>query len=321
MVDVTGGQGAQRLVGVALNAAIDKTVAVDRLDRGAIHRPEILAALPGGKAVNVVRAATRLGLPASVVAVVGGHAGAWFEEQLASRGIPARLVQVPGETRTCLSVLDRATNQLTELYEPGVDLPAGAWVELEAALVAALGNPDALVVLAGSLPPGTPDDAYGRLATLAARSGAHVVIDVPGAPLAHALGAEPWLVKVNAREAAETTGIATDELMGVLGAADRLRDRGARQVLITRGVEGAVLVADRTWILGPPPELGLYTVGSGDAFLAGFAFSLARGDSRPDALRFGGAAAAANALAPGQGELDPADVERLLPDCIVNPRV
>jgi tagatose 6-phosphate kinase len=308
-----------RVVGVALNAAIDKTAAVERLEPGAIHRPAILAALPGGKAVNVARAAMRLGLPATVVAVVGGHAGSWFAAALAARDLPVRLVRVDGETRTCLSVLDRATGHLTEFYEPGVELPTEAWRDVEAALATALGDAsdDSLVVLAGSLPPGAPPDAYARLARQATTVGAEVVVDAGGSPLERALAARPWLVKVNAREAAETTGVATDDLDGVLQAARRLREAGAQQALVTRGIHGAVFVGDDAWELGPPPELGPYTVGSGDVLLAGFAVALGRGDPLPDALRYATAAAAANALVPGQGELDSVDVERLLPHCTI----
>ena len=319
MGGVSAGYRPRRLVCVALNAAIDKTAVVDRLEPGAIHRPDVLAALPGGKAVNVARAATRLSLPAAVIAVVGGHAGDWFAAELAARDIPAQLVRVDGETRTCLSVLDRATGELTEFYESGVELPAAAWPAVETALEGALMGAErgALVVLAGSLPPGAPNDAYARLAALTNAAGAEVAVDVGGEPLQLALAARPWLVKVNAREAATTTGLRTDDLDGVLEAAGRLIEAGAGQALITRGVEGAVFVGDGSWALGRPPERGPYTVGSGDVLLAGFAVALGRGDDLPDALRYGAAAAAANALTLGQGELDLADLERLLPDCAV----
>src|SRR6185503_4686224 len=67
----------ERLVGVSLDPAIDKIAMVERLELGSIHRPELLAAVPGGKALNAVRVARTLGAVADVVAVVAGHAGAW----------------------------------------------------------------------------------------------------------------------------------------------------------------------------------------------------------------------------------------------------
>ncbi len=70
---------------------------------------------------------------------------------------------------------------------------------------------------------------------------------------------------------------------------------------------------DGTWALDslPAAHRGPWSVGSGDAFLAGFLAGLARDLAAPDALALAGAAGAANARIPGQGELDPADVERV----------
>ncbi len=312
----------RRLVCVSVNAAIDRTAAVDRLVAGEIHRPETLAVLPGGKALNVARAARTLGLAASVVAVLGGHAGDWVEDALAARGIPTRAVRVAGETRTCLSIVDRSNGSLTEFYEAGLTLDAGGWSAVEEALRAELADDPAgvLAVIAGSLPPGAPPDGYGRLAALAARAGARAVVDVGGSHLAAALPARPWLVKVNADEAAEAAGCAAPDEAGAIAAARALCDRGASRAVVTRGLAGAVVVVrdGAAWRVGPPPEIGPYVVGSGDTLLAGLAAALAAGHELPEASRRGAAAACANALVPGQGELDLADVARILPGVTVD---
>ena len=305
------------IVGVALNAAIDRTVAVDRLHQGAIHRPSILSNLPGGKAANAVRAAARLGLPGRVVAIVGGYAGAWYEHALKGLGVDLTAVVVDGETRTCLSVLDRSTGELTEFYEPGLAVPAGAWREVESGLIEALGQEPqtGLVLLAGSLPPGVPVDAYQRLGTICAARGAAWIIDVEGPALLAALEASPWLVKINEREAAATTGLprpaGTDDT-AALELAAWLSERGARNVLLTRGLDGAVLhTPEGTWTVGPPPVTGPFAVGSGDALVAGLAVSLAQGRALPEAVRYGAAVAAANALVAGQGVFDSSQVDEI----------
>lgn len=316
-MSAAGGPWPRRLVCVSVNAAIDKTAAVPRLVPGEIHRPDLLSVLPGGKALNVARAARTLGMPVSVIAVLGGHAGAWVEDALAARAIRTRAVRVPGETRTCLSVLDREAGGLTELYEAGLTLDASGWDAVEAALSTELADDaaGALVVVAGSLPPGAPRDGYARLTGVAAAAGARAAVDVGGAALAAALEARPWLVKVNAHEAAGATGIPADDEAGCLLAAGALRSGGAGAVVVTRGTAGAILVDDagEAWRIGPPPEAGPYAVGSGDAFLAGLAVALGAGRDLPAAARDGAAAACANALRPGQGELDPADVARVRP--------
>jgi 1-phosphofructokinase family hexose kinase len=306
----------RRFVGVSLNPAIDKAAAVDRLEPGRIHRPEMLSVLPGGKALNAVRAARCVGLAGEVVAVVAGHAGAWIVDALEARNIHGWYVQADGESRTCLSVLDRSTGSLTEFYEPGLDLVEHRWGPLETKLRTALSrDPEwTVVLLAGSLPPRAPKDAYRRLAVLASSLRARVVVDIGGVPLRVALQAKPWLVKINAAEASETTGLPASDRDEVVAAARRLMQDGAEQALITMGVEGAVLVTEAgAWTVGPAPEIGPFSVGSGDALIGGFVAALTNDLDLPTALQHGAAAATANALIPGQGELDFSDVIRLLP--------
>lgn len=306
-----------RVVGVALNAAIDKTVSVDRLVPGSIHRPVVRSVVPGGKAANVVRAARHLGLEGSVVALLGGHAGGWYRAALDERGIGLHAVTVDGETRTCTSILDESSGELTELYEAGVQLADDDWRRIEAAVRAAIADDPArtVVVLAGSLPPGAAVDGYARLTRLASGLGARVVVDHEGPALAAALDEGPWLVKVNAREAETVLGTSARTAVRAAAAASALRARGAGIAIVTRGVHGAALATEAgTWTLGtlPAGHRGPFSVGSGDAFLAGFLAGLARGIEPADTLRLAGAAGAANARTPGQGELEPAEVERTL---------
>jgi fructose-1-phosphate kinase PfkB-like protein len=140
------------------------------------------------------------------------------------------------------------------------------------------------------------------------------VVDVGGPPLLAALDAEPWLVKVNVREAAEAFGLRhTNDTGTVSDLAERLLERGARNVLITRGREGAVLrTRDGIWTMGPPPVTGPFSVGSGDALIAGLAVGLSGGQSLPEAFRYGGGVAAANALVPGQGLLDQGRIDEIV---------
>ncbi len=331
-VDTPAGPAAwpRRLICVALNAAVDKVAAVDHLVPGEIHRPEVLSVVPGGKALNVARAAATLGLPVRAVVVLGGHAGDWMEAALQERQIATRVVRAAGETRTCLSVLDRANATLTEFYEPGLTLDAAGWEAAAAALRLELADDPSgsLVVLAGSLPPGAPEDGYARLARIAQDSGARSVVDADRIALARALAARPWLVKINAREAADTAGLGGTARPGLpavpgggiaesiaLEAAHWIRARTGGIVLVTRGLQGAVLVDEvgAWWRIGGPPERGRYPVGSGDSLLAGLAAGLAAGSPLPEAAQRGVAVGAANALVPGQGELDPTDAQRMLP--------
>ncbi len=305
-----------RLLFVAANPSVDRLYQLDRLAVGEIHRPRSVVAVAGGKGLNAARAAAALGGSVTAVAIVAGRTGDWIAERLAERGIDARLARSGGETRTCVSILDRSTGTMTEIYERGEDVEPSAWDALETAVRGELGRDDiAAVALSGSLPPGAPPDGYARIARIAADPprAVPVLADTYGPALAAVLAEHPALVKVNAVEAGEATGTSVSDTASAVEAARLLCGAGAAAVIVTLGVDGAVVGDGVRWTrLIPPDVRGAYGVGSGDAFLGGLAVSLGRGAPLVEAARLGMAAAIANAQVPGAGELDPGSIEGIL---------
>lgn len=310
-----------RVVFVAPNPSIDRLYEVEHLAAGSIHRPELVVARPGGKGLNAARAAALLGGRVTAIGIVGGRAGDWIVDQLAVIGIDAPMARTSGETRTCVSILDRASGALTEVYEPGETIEPGAWEGLEQRLARELDRGDVgALAMSGSLPPGAPADGYARIARIAARRAVPVLADAYGPALAAVLEERPAVVKVNASEAANATGLTVDGARSAAAAAGRLRERGAGAAVITLGLAGAVVVdANAAVRLVPPDVRGAYSVGSGDAFLAGLAVALVAGASVVEAARRGLAAGIANALVPGAGDLDPVLAERLAGEVRVAP--
>ena len=295
-----------RIVFVAANPSVDRLYEVERLTVGAIHRPEAVAVVPGGKGLNAARAAAQLGGRVAVAGIIGGRSGEWIREQIAGRGIDASWATADNQTRTCVSILDRSSGTLTEFYEGGETVGEAAWEELEAIVRRSLETGDvAAIALSGSLPPGAPADGFGRIAAIARGASVAVLADTYGRALAAVLPQQPALVKVNAEEAASATGVAARDGTSEAAAAHALRDAGATSVVVTLGIDGAIVAGDGGTIRLSPPDLrGPYPVGSGDAFLGGMAVAIANGDDVAEAARFGMAAGIANALVPGAGELD-----------------
>jgi len=99
------------------------------------------------------QAAATLGADVRVVTIRAGHAGRWLEHELEREGIPAESIWVDGESRSSLSVADRAAAGLTEFYEHGVAVTESAWRRF-AGRLSALSRTAAWVTISGSLPPG-----------------------------------------------------------------------------------------------------------------------------------------------------------------------
>ncbi len=297
------------------NATIDRTLTIAELRPGEVLRFERVAVTPGGKGLNVARAARALGEPAVLVSFVPGHTGRAGAAMVAAEGIELRGVPSPGELRSTAVILE-ASGRTTVLNEPGPRIGAAEWEAYEHEVGAHLPG-HGVLVCSGSVPPGSPRDAYGRLAALARRVGLSSVVDAGGETLAAALAAGPDVVTPNLGEAEGVLGTggggeqveaASDARPRALAAAQALVARGARAAVVTAAAAGAALASaggSTTWMPAPVIADVRNPVGAGDVLASGLAAALERGDELPAALRAGIAAAAASVESPTAGELDP----------------
>jgi 1-phosphofructokinase family hexose kinase len=296
------------IVCVAANPSIDKLFEVDRVRPGEIHRPSAFVQVPGGKGLNVARAAHALGADVHATGILAGYAGQWLEEALAVEGVPGSFAWAEGETRASLSVADAETDGLTEFYEAGAEIGPGAWDRLEA-VVTGISTGASWMTMSGNLPPGAPDDGYARLIAIARSAGLRTALDAREVALERGVDAEPDLVKVNAEEAGWLLRREIVTTHDALAAATAIRERLGEDgvAIVTRGAEGAVVaMADGSELSGRLYARGPYPVGSGDAFLGGLVTALERGAAWDPALALALGAATANAEMPGAGRLDPA---------------
>jgi len=127
-------------------------------------------------------------------------------------------------------------------------------------------------------------------------------VDTGSESLKAALTARPTGIKVNSREASEVTGLVISDISSALKAAGHIRKMGIGKVILTMGKNGAILSCEEgEWSSRPPLIKRISTVGSGDAFLAGFLHGQTVGIPYPEMLRMATAAGAANALETGGG--------------------
>jgi tagatose 6-phosphate kinase len=299
------------ITAVCLNPAVDKTYRVFSLQPGRIHRVERVEACPGGKGINVAKVLKRLGLDIRVTGFIGGGAGDALLRGLDRWDIPHRMVRIPGETRTCLNILEEVRRTQTEFLEPGPAVPPKKWEALKET-VAEMAEKSRVVVLSGSLPPGLAADAYYELISLVQSRRAKAIVDTGGAPLARALESRPFTVKPNGAEMAslfQREEMSDSERIGVLREWNR---GGIPLACVTLGERGAIASMEgRVYRVIPPKIEAVNPVGSGDAFAAGLAAGLDRGEGIESALALAAASAASNALHLQAGQVNAEQVASL----------
>lgn len=304
------------IVTVTPNPSIDRTVVLPGpLVRGAVHRAEAVLSEPGGKGVNISRASVAAGVP--TVAVLPVAPDDPFVTELARVGVACRPVAPAGPMRVNLTITE-PDGTTTKLNSHGATASPGDLALLRRTVLEVADDPSDWVVLAGSLPPGAPDDWYAALATALRERGCRVAVDTSDASLTALVAAAspasgPDLMKPNAEELASVTG--TDPALlerdpsAAAAAAGALVDRGVGAVLVTLGGAGAVLVeASGCWFATPPPTTVLSTVGAGDASLFGYLRAELEGRPAPERLASAVAYGSAAAALPGTSVPTPAHV-------------
>ena len=298
---------------VTLNASVDTTGRLARLERGAINRLDRSEAVAGGKGNNVARVLATLGQRVVASGFVAGAAGRFIVDSLRAEGVEPAFREVPGESRTCLTLVE-ADGTVTEVREPGPTVAAAdaaAFLRDAPELLAGA----AVAVLSGGLPPGLPPDYYADLIGALRGAGIATVLDSSGEALRRGVAAGPGTLKPNTDELADLLGgpVAPG---GEVAAARRLAAAlpAGTTLLLTLGRHGAALVTATDAVLAAPPPVSVVnTVGAGDAFVAGWVDATVRGHGPVEALRRAVATGAAATMQSRIGAVDPADVARLLP--------
>jgi tagatose 6-phosphate kinase len=288
------------LLTVTLNACVDKTYTVPGFALDRVHRPAETLITAGGKGINVSRVYHLLGAETTATGFLGGANGEWLRRAILGEGTAPEFVFVSEESRVCIAIMDPVGGTQTELNENGPQIVSEDVDALFACLRELLPH-HRVVVISGSMPPGTPVDVYADIIRLAqGEFDVPVILDSSGEALAQGVEARPWLVKPNIHELA-VLGIAQKDV-GEAAVALRVQFR-VPMALVTDGARGAALATEEgVWKAVPPPITAASAVGSGDSLTAAFVWAIENGYTVSEALRLGVAAGAANATTYGAGQ-------------------
>ncbi|MBN8867946.1 MAG: 1-phosphofructokinase family hexose kinase [Solirubrobacterales bacterium] len=303
------------IISVTLNAAIDRTVAVPNLRLGHRHRSVETRTAPGGKGINVARALGLLGRPVIATGLVGGGNGDRVLKQLTEEGLLTDFIRIEEETRFNLALVDPTSGEQTEVNERG---PKVSPDELETFIqrLDYLAGGAKLCVLAGSLPPGVDAEFYARVVETMKQRGLPVLLDSEGEAMSAGMRAGPDMITPNKLEAEELVGHEFESREEMFGVLQELVDMGPAEAAITLP-EGCVAIVgeggeQRILEAVIEPLEPISTVGSGDAFVAGYIAARYDGRSPEECLAYGVACGAESTQHLGAGRLDRGRAESLL---------
>ena len=300
---------------VTLNIALDRTVAVPRMALGNRHRAVDSRTAAGGKGVNVARALKSLDEPVIATGLAAGPTGARIKELLGAERVLYDFVEVGGDSRTNLSIVDPTSGEQTEINERGPQVTAADLERFSARLMYLARGAD-FCVIAGSLPPGAETSAYGDLVSKLRSTGVPTLLDTDGEPMRAGLRAQPTVVAPNVTEAEEAVGNEFMDADDLAAGVAELIDMGAEEAIVTTESGCVAVIGDQhsrtSYEATIEPLAAVASVGSGDAFLAGYVSARRAGRTSSSCLAYGVACGAESTQHLGAGMLDAIEVDRLV---------
>ncbi len=292
---------------VTFNPAVDYVVHTSELKKGSVNRSKSEEVYFGGKGINVSFVLSELGIPSRALGFVAGFTGRAIEQGVAEKGIETDFVHLEhGFSRINVKI---KSDDETELNGQGPDITDEALKALFDKL-RELKDGDT-IVLAGSIPSALPSDIYEKILDSLSDRRIKIIVDAAKDLLMNVLKFKPFLIKPNNHELGEIFGVTLRTAGEIAEYAGKLKEMGARNVLVSMAGDGALLLDEngRKHICGVCRGTVKNSVGAGDSMVAGFIAGSLQGDYEY-ALRLGTAAGGATAFSGGLAQRD--DIYRLL---------
>jgi 1-phosphofructokinase len=281
------------------------------IESGDEHGPEVHYHA-GGQGVWVARMAALLGAEVVLCVALAGEAGEVLRVLLPAELLEVRSVSAHG--RSSSYVHDRRTGVREVIAATeGPRLQRHETDDLYGEMLTAALETD-LAMLTGPQPPDAVSaDVYRRLTTDLRANGKTVVADLTDGALKGALDGEVDLLKISDEELVREGLADGDDPRQLLGGVSRLREAGARNVLLSRATRPTyALVGERLYEVSAPRLEPRDPTGTGDSMFAALGVALAGGRSFIEAVKLGVAAGTLNATRSGLGTGNPLDIERML---------
>ena len=279
---------------VTFNPALDYVIHIDQLKQGEINRFSDANIFCGGKGINVSLVLKELKQESCALGFTAGFTGNEIEKRLTQKGIQHNFIHLDnGLSRINIKI---KSDKETELNGQGSHIPDAAVDKLIRQLDRLSGGD--YLILSGSIPSTLPSNIYEKI--LSGLEGRNIitVVDAAGDLLTNTLKYRPFLIKPNLFELSEIIGKKLINTEQIAEAAAKLQNRGARNVLVSMGEDGAVLADENGQILHCKAVSGKVknSVGAGDSMVAGFVSGYISSENYEYALNLGSAAGSATAF-------------------------
>ena len=300
-----------KIITITLNPAIDKTTHTDKVEPEKKLRCTHPVYQPGGGGINVSRALAHMGCNSTPLYLAGGYTGDFLQRMLAAENIKSLVIPTEGFTRTNITVVDESTGLQYRFGMVSPSIKETEWQQCLTILEQQEGVE--FIVASGSIPHDVPTDFFGRVAAIAKKKKAKLIIDTSGDALQHAVTEGVFMIKPNRTELSALYGkeeLTKDKTKEA--AQSIIASGGCQAMVISMGPDGAMLITSDECFQIPSPVVKVKsTVGAGDSMVAGIVYALSHQYNWHDTICYGVACGTAATLNEGTELCKKEDIDRL----------
>jgi 1-phosphofructokinase len=285
---------------VTFNPSLDYVVSVDDFQLGRTNRTTNEQIFPGGKGINVSTVLHHLGIESTALGFTAGFTGEEIIRRVEHSGVKAEFIELPsGNSRINVKLKNYDG---TEINSNGPDISPEKVAELTSRLNQ-LSSGD-ILVLAGSIPSSMASSTYCDILEQLKGKDILPVVDATRDLLMPVLAYRPFLIKPNKDELEEIFQTKLHSRADIITYAQQLQQRGAQNVLVSMGGDGAVLAAADGQVFETDAPRGqlINAVGAGDSMVAGFVAGWIEKKDYRHAFYMGVSAGSASAFSEGLAE-------------------
>ena len=287
---------------ITFNPALDYIVRVDDFKLGQVNRTSYEEIYAGGKGINVSIVLNNLSVENIALGYIAGFTGEEIEKKVKSMGCKTDFIKLNnGLSRINVKL---KSNEESEINGQGPDITDKDLEKLYKKLN--LLKEGDILVLAGSIPNTLPENIYEIIMERLKDKEVKIIVDATRDLLLNVLKYRPFLIKPNHHELGDLFNIEIKNEEEIIFYAKKLKEMGARNVLISMAGDGAIFITEDNQVIKSAVPKGklVNSVGAGDSMVGGFIAGYLKNSNLEEAFKMGVATGSASAFSEGLATKD-----------------
>lgn len=266
---------------LTFNPSLDYRMEVKKFSAGELNRSQTESVSVGGKGIMVSLVLNHLGQKSTALGFVAGFVGDEIIRGLNKAGIETDFIKLDsGNSRINVKVFSQEETEINAvgpvLTEEKFNILCEKINEI---------NEDDVLIISGKILPGLDMDCYEEI--LKKCKCKNIAIDVSEKAVLSLLKFKPFLIKPNHHELGDLFGVKINSNEEVIFYAEKLIEKGAKNVLVSMAEKGAILVTENENFYVPARKgIVKNSVGAGDSSVAGFVYKYLETGSEKSAAEF-----------------------------------